>query len=511
MTTTSSWLVWSGAAVLGAVIATAVAGCSDGAPPATPEAGGVDPARIQALCTNCHNLPPPDALPRKRWREVLEDMWLIIAENDVDPGTLERDDVIAYFEARAPVKLDMGERPSTEVGGGLEWERSSYAAAPGAPPTPATSHLSWVKLFDPERLDLLLTDMRHGFVMALRPYQDEPRMIQLGVAGNPVHAEVTDLDADGKPDIVVADLGSFDREDHDKGRVVWLRPQGRRWELVELATGLGRVCDARPADLDGDGDLDLAVAEFGWRATGRVLWLQNHGLDPATRTPRFELGELDLRHGAIHVPCVDLDGDGLPEVVGLISQQHECIVVYRHIGTDRFECRTIYQAPHPAWGSSGLEMVDLDGDGDLDILYTNGDTLDDYELKPYQAIWWLENLGDLEFEAHELASYHGVNRALAADLDGDGDQDVIASAFLPHLPEYTWRRPLALSGVIWLEQTEPGSFERRTIEPYRVDHPSLAVADYDGDGDVDIAVGNFSMLLGEWDRLPYWVTIWEQR
>ena len=32
---------------------------------------------------------------------------------------------------------------------------------------------------------------------------------------------------------------------------------------------------------------------------------------------------------------------------------------------------------HPAWGSNGLELVDMDGDGDLDALVCNGDALDD--------------------------------------------------------------------------------------------------------------------------------------
>ena len=71
---------------------------------------------------------------------------------------------------------------------------------------------------------------------------------------------------------------------------------------------------------------------------------------------------------------------------------------------------------------------------------------------------------------------------------------------------------MELSGMIWIEQTAPGQFTRHTLEPLAVDHPSLAVGDHDGDGDVDVAAGHFTMQLDELDDdLPYSVTIWENQ
>jgi hypothetical protein len=62
--------------------------------------------------------------------------------------------------------------------------------------------------------------------------------------------------------------------------------------------------------------------------------------------------------------------------------------------------------------------VDFDLDGDLDLLVSNGDTLDDDVLKPYHGVSWLENLGDLRFEVHVIGHLYGCESACSGDVDG---------------------------------------------------------------------------------------------
>ncbi|NIM61309.1 MAG: hypothetical protein GTN89_13845, partial [Acidobacteria bacterium] len=52
-------------------------------------------------------------------------------------------------------------------------------------------------------------------------------------------------------------------------------------------------------------------------------------------------------------------------------------------------------------------------------------------FKFYHGVEWLENRGNAEFSAHRVGSLYGAHSAEAVDLDGDGDLDVVASGFLP--------------------------------------------------------------------------------
>ncbi len=488
----------------------------------SPRAGSeTDEALAQRACAGCHSVPAPDILPRGSWKTVLYEMAGMILGNvgaprGAPPVTLDFDmeRLVGFYEARSPHKLAEPEPWPAPEPEGLRFAKAGMS--PAAPPSgtkgpgsaggdaPVVAHVRFLDLDGSRRLQVVATDMRSGFILAGDPRRPDAGLRTLARATSPCHLEVVDLDRDGLLDLLVADLGDFAPEDHEKGSVLWLRrrPSGE-YERIVLASRLPRVADVQAVDVDGDGDLDLVAAAFGWRTVGGLLLLENRTTEWSA--PVFVRRELDPRPGAIHVPVTDLDGDGRPDVVALFAQHYESVEAFLGDGKGGFRTVPLFAGPHPAWGSSGLGLVDFDRDGDTDILVTNGDMLDDFLLKPYHGIRWLENKGGLRFEEHPLTSLPGVHRALARDLDGDGDLDVVAGAYVQFHGEVGPPRSRPdLASLIWLEQEAPGRYRRHTLEQGG-HHVTLDAADYDGDGDIDLAVGTFRT-----EGAPV-VELWENR
>jgi hypothetical protein len=405
---------------------------------------------------------------------------------------------LAYYTARAPERLPAPEPWPAPSESPLAFTRRGMTLA-NAAAAPAVANVRLVDLDGDGKLDLLGTDMRAGVVFIGHPNRPDSPLTVVANLANPSHVAVADVDKDGVPDLLVSDLGSFYPEDHSRGAVVWYRGTGGGKYSAFWLDGWPRVADVEAADFGGHGWNDLVVAAFGWHKTGRVAILENRTTDP--RQPSFTEHVIDRRTGAIHVIPIDLNRDGKMDFIALLAQEHETVVAYLNQGSFTFEPQVIYQAPHPHWGSTGIELVDLDKDGDMDILLTHGDSFDDGIVKPYHGIQWLENTGTYPYRDHTIASMAAVHRAEAVDLDGDGDLDIVAGALLATGADMDER---TLPALVWLEQTGPGVWARHTIEMGFPRHATLDVGDIDGDGVADIVTGTFSPEA----RAKAWVDVW---
>jgi hypothetical protein len=463
-------------------------------------------SRIVAFCSDCHALPLAESFPQDRWYDEVKLGYQLYAQSgrdDLDPPPMHR--TVAYFRSRAPDQPVFSQPEEAETELRTTFTREELTSGPRADVPAAVSHLRWTRLAAKTAPVLLACDMRSGSVGAVDLADRKPRYRLLARLSNPCHAEPCDLDADGAIDLVVADLGSFFPEDHHRGRVIWLRREasGVSFEPVVVASGLGRVADVRPADLDADGDPDLLVGDFGWRRTGEILLLRN-AASPG-EPPRFLPEQIDPRPGTIHLPLHDFNGDGHLDFVALLSQEYECVEAFINQGDGRFQLHTLWAAPDLTFGFSGLELVDLDQDGDLDVLYTNGDAFDNAYVSPWHGVQWLENLGEMRFAYHRLTDFVGAYRALPGDVDLDGDLDLIVVAWLPQRVMPASLADVPLPSILCLEQTSPGVFACHTLETSFPRHACLELADFDGDGDLDFAAGTH--LFHEEEAVP-WLTVW---
>ncbi len=502
-------------------------GCSDSPPAAPPvgsagvpaaATGGGGPAvdlaafrpQVTQFCGNCHGVPSPDTFPRDAWYDEVEQgfgFYYTSGRTDLNPPRIQ--DVVEFYRSQAPAEWVLPPIDTPTSASPIAFH-TQVVPLPEGTAQPGVSHLRWWAPGDGPP-GLLVCDMRQGIAGRVPLDASATRSEVVARVPHPAHIEPTDLDGDGRVDFVIADLGSFEPADHQRGQVVWCwqREPDAPWETVALAEGLGRVADAQPADFDADGDLDLVVAEFGWRTTGHILWVEQSERSSG-QPPQFTPHQLDGRHGTIHVPVIDLNGDRKLDFVALISQEHEVIEAFLGQGDGTFETQRIHTAGDPSYGSSGIELVDMDGDGDQDVLYTNGDTLDSLYLKPFHAVQWLENTGSYPFTRHILTRMPGAYRARAVDLDGDGDRDVVACAYFAyqqrHAQPESGDSGNLLHSLVWLEQAAPRRFVLHPLVSIAdAGFMTLEVGDFNSDSRTDLAVGQFASPGRPADG---WVTVW---
>ncbi len=461
--------------------------------------------QVKTFCADCHAMPRPASTSRDEWVEEVNQGFVLYGESGrSDLEVPNYDDVLKFFQYQAPETVSFPESILGHESCPINFDPQSVRF-PGSRP-PGVTNIRWIDIGLGGSPALVYCDIGTGAILAHWPGSDGGTTKRLATLLQPVHTEPCDLDSDGNIDLIVADIGEFNANDSNLGRIVWLRrlPESEKFEAITLLEGISRVSDVQPADFDGDGDTDLMAGIFGWRKTGRIVMLVNEG-PGEDGTPRFTEREIDSRHGASNVPPIDFNGDGKLDFITLFSQEHERVELFLNQGDGNFKNELIWAAPDPAYGSSGIELVDMDLDGDVDILYTNGDSFD-RGPKPHHSVQWLENQGELPFVHHHLCHMPGVINAKAADFDGDGDLDVVAGSLLAGSVREQFKKA-KISSIAVLIQESPGVFVPTQLESSAQLHLSIATADFDGNGKEDFAIGNYvreSEAAGELPDLVIW-------
>jgi len=294
-----------------------------------------------------------------------------------------------------------------------------------------------------------------------------------GVLDGPsMDAAVADIDGDGDLDLVVANE---------------FRPN-----ILLLNDGVGRFTDASMrlprtehdsedvgiADFDGDGDLDIVIVSEDDQTNELYL---NDGAGAFTD----ESVRIPVTGTTNGLAVTDLDGDGAPDVI-LGNNGQDAVII--NDGSGHFRDETQARLPVSLDVTQDLELGDVDGDGDLDLLVGN---------EGPNGLYINDGTGHFTDESRARIPLREApeetREADFGDVDGDGDLDILFANVSAFVEGADPRNRLLINDGegVFTDETDarlPPDTESSFDGDFR---------DLDGDGDLDIATGNSDTDLSQ--------------
>ena len=265
----------------------------------------------------------------------------------------------------------------------------------------------------------------------------------------------TDLDADGAPDILVASPQNSEIAWYQNGEV-----KGNFSNRTVISTKVRLTKAVYAADVDQDGDADALSSSS---LDNKVAWYNNTDGYGTFGNQTVMTKKAGSPYGMY---AEDVTGNGAPDVL-FASNENGTIAWCRNEG-GAFSGKNVISSN--VAGARSVHSADLDSDGDQDALSASS------SFGGTNKIAWYRKTVD-GFASQNIISQKvkGARSVLGADLDGDGDADVLSAS--------------AGDGKIaWYENTDGyGTFSsQKVISNQMPGAQTVSVADFDGDGDLDI-------------------------
>ncbi|NNJ88691.1 MAG: VCBS repeat-containing protein, partial [Eudoraea sp.] len=441
-------------------------------------------------CGSCHLVPEREDLPKEIWeKSILPNMAarMGLRESNYDPLA-----GLSYEEMDAVIKT--GIYPLTPSITPEDWQLLKdyiIAAAPDSLVSSADrTKSSELTNFFPIQISLDEERRRSYTYLDYKPVMNE--VILGDMAGELMtfdlkkgldvldyyESPVVSYDKNNK-ETYVTTIGNIHPSAISKGKVFKINSS----DTLNLLSELHRPVHTLAEDLNNNGRIELVISEFGDLTGELSLFVKN------------EKGEYDKtvllnQPGTIRVVAQDMDDDGIKDLVALTSQGDESITILYQKQDLSFEAHKVLRFS-PIYGSSWFELIDYEGDGDLDLVTVHGDNADkSYVQKPYHGMRLHLNDGDNNFSEVFFYPMDGATRVVASDFDKDGDIDF---GLLSTFPDY---KNAADRSFVFLENKDSAAytFETFTSEAcLKAKWFLMDSGDIDGDGDEDIILSSFAL------------------
>jgi hypothetical protein len=303
-------------------------------------------------------------------------------------------------------------------------------------------------------------------------------------------------DEKGTDAALISCIGEFAPMDFPNGKVVSVNLNDKFEITVPkvMASEVYRPVQTVRGDFNKDGQTDLIICAQGNKSGGVYLLTQksDHSYTQST---------IVKKAGAVEARVSDFNNDGWPDLMVLFGSGDEGLRLFLNDQKGGFTSKYLLHFP-PVYGSTGFQLVDMNHDGKLDLIYTCGYNFHDSRIfKPYHGLYIFINQGDWNFKQSYFYPINGCTKAIVTDFDGDGDMDIATIAFFADLKN----KPN--EGFIYFEQDKAMSFKPHAVPVSAYGKWMSMDTISKSNGRPDIVLGNYATgMVIDPTLKPFWKT-----
>ena len=441
-------------------------------------------ALAKKTCSSCHKFPDPSLLDKKTWKEgvlpemalrlglgdrfelltrISEEQYTSAIQMDIYPDIAkitqeEYDLIVEYYLKNAPEKPLPQKNRSPISTDPLHFKMGEFISK-----TDAIGGVTSIRIHPQKKETWVGTRSHKLWVLDGQMNLKNTQIMKSPISLTQFKGEETYLLA----------IGKMHPNDEKLGNLLNISKQGKMNSVVD---SLKRPVDIQISDFNGDQVDDYVICEFGYEQGQLVLVDGKSG----KRTV------LKMQAGSRNIVIKDYTKDGKPDLLVLYGQSREGVSLFINKGNGLFVEKPLLQFDS-VFGSSFMEVADMNKDGYDDIIISNGDNADySRSKKAYHGVHLFLNDGRNNFKEKYFYPAYGASKTVARDFDQDGDLDMAMIAFFAENDKGK------MESFLYFQNQGNLQFKISNLNiPPGGKYIVMDAADMDKDGDIDIILGNY--------------------